>query len=201
MKREFIIVSLSLCVCGCFLSCVAGYKQAHVEDYIVFLEKHDSILKNEALIGWSASATRIEKGMEIYVLRYNLYDPWLKGREGLTEYLNIHNLATGEQNHNCTNDTIALCREWNIDVNDYPRYIDYICKSFYTLVHEYRINEIQFFRNGDYFISSIQNGWNLYYMNDSISQDIKEHESDLLNKGYSRKGESNYWIKPRSRSR
>ncbi len=201
MKRSFIIISLSLCVCDCFLSCAVWHKQVSIEDYVVFLEKHNSILKNEALIGWSADATRIEKEMDIYALRYNYYDPWLTKSEGLAKYMNIHNLVTGEQSHDGTNDTIALCREWNIDVIEYPMYIDSICKSFYTLVHEYRIDIIQFYRNGLCFFSSTQNGWDLYYMNDSISQDIKEQESDLLNRGYSRKGDSNYWIKLRSRSR
>ena len=195
MKRSFIIISLSLCVCGCFLSCGARHKQVPIEDYIVFLEKHDSILKNEALIGWSARATRIEKEMDIYVLMYNLYDPWLTGREGLAEYMNIHNLATGEQSHGCPDDTIALCREWNIDVNEYPMYIDSICKSFYTLVNGYRIDIIQFYRNGYYFFSSTQNGWNLFYVNDSVSQDIKEQKAKLLNEGYSRIWKTNFWMK------
>lgn len=186
---------MSLCVCGCFLSCGARHKQVPIEDYIVFLEKHDSILKNEALIGWSARATRIEKEMDIYVLMYNLYDPWLTGREGLAEYMNIHNLATGEQSHGCPDDTIALCREWNIDVNEYPMYIDSICKSFYTLVNGYRIDIIQFYRNGYYFFSSTQNGWNLFYVNDSVSQDIKEQKAKLLNEGYSRIWKTNFWMK------
>ena len=195
MKREFIIISLFLCVCVFFLSCGVRHKKAPIEDYVVFLEKHDFILKNEALIGWSANATRVEKEMDIYVLMYNLYDPWLIGREGLAEYLNVHNLATGEQSHDGINDTIALCREWNIDVNEYPMYIDYICKSFYTLVHEYRIDIIQFYRNGDYLFSSTQNGWNLFYVNDSILQDKKKIESKLFNDGYSRMGETNFWMK------
>ena len=195
MKRGFIIVSLSLCVCGCFLSCGAWRKQVSAEDYVVFLEKHDSILKNRALIGWSAEATRTEKEMDIYALRYNYNDPWLTGREGLAKYMHIHNLATGEQSHDGNNDTIALCREWNIDIDEYPTYIESICKSFYTLVNEYRIDIIQFYRNGGYFFSSTQNGWNLFYVNDSISQDIKEQESNLLNDGYSKMGKTNYWIK------
>lgn len=195
MKRSFIIISLSLCVCGCFLSCGAWRKQVSVEDYIVFLEKHDSIIKNRAMIGWTANATRIEKGIDIYALRYNYYNPWLTENEGLAKYMNIHNLATGEQSYDGTNDTIALCREWNIDVNEYPMYIDSICKSFYTLVNGYRIDIIQFYRNGYYFISSTQNGWNLFYVNDSVSQDKKKIESKLFNDGYSRMGESNYWLK------
>lgn len=197
MKKGFIIVSLFLCVYGCLFSCGARHKQVHIEDYIVFLEKHKFILKNEALVGWSANATRIgEKEMNIYALRYNYYDPWLTESEGLAQYLNVHNLATGEQSHDGTNDTIALCREWNIDVNEYPMYIDSICKSFYTLVHEYRIDIIQFYRNGHCFFSSTQNGWNLIYVNDSISQDIKGQETELLlNGGYSRMGETNFWMK------
>ena len=195
MKKGFVIVGCLACM-FLVLSCGAWHKQAPIEDYIVFLEKHDSIYKNEALVGWSAEATRIgEKEMDIYVLSYNYYDPWLTESEGLAKYMNIHNLATGEQNHDYTNDTIALCREWNIDVNVYPMYIDYICKSFYTLVHEYRIDMIHFYRNGYYFFSSSHNGWKLFYVNDSISQDIKEQESRLLNDGYSRMGETNFWMK------
>lgn len=195
MKRKFIIIILSLCVCGCFLSCGAWHKQVSIEDYVVFLEKHNFIIKNGTLVGWSADATRIEKEETIYVLRYNYYDPWLTESDGLAKYMNIHNLATGEQSHDCTNDTIALCSEWNIDVNEYPMYIDSICKSFYTLVHGYKIDNIQFYRNGHYFFSSIQNGWNLIYVNDSISQDIKEQEPELLNDGYSRIGKTSFWMK------
>lgn len=195
MKKGFIIVSLFLCVCASLLSCGTRHKQVPIEDYIVFLEKHDSILKNEALVGWSANATRIEKEMDIYALMYNYYDPWLTESEGLAKYMNIHNLATGEQNHDYINDTIALCREWNIDINEYPMYIDSICKSFYILVHEYRISMIQFYRNGDYFFSSTQNGWKLFYVNDSIIQDKKKIESKLFNDGYSRIEKTNFWMK------
>ena len=168
MKGKIIILCLSVSAL-LFMSCGDQSRPITANDYVAFLEKHISILQNEKLIGWTAYATRADD--EIYWLGYNYYDPWLK-KEDSIRYLHGFDFATKEQTPD-SDDTIALCHEWNIDVAEYPSYIDSICESFYTLVYGYRIDHVQFYGDGLCFFSS-RNGWNLFYRNNSITQSVEK---------------------------
>lgn len=188
-----------LFICSCIsmmlvVSCGEWVKPTPVKDYIVFLENHKSILEEKTLIGWS-SESRIGNN-EGCILMYNYYDPFLSKSEDVIKYMNYHILSSEKavQDYGYNNDTIALCNEWDIDVCEYSGYIESICKSFHTLVHDHKIDFIQFYGNGLCFFSSSQNGWNLFYRNESTLQNIKEQESLIISKGYSRLGETDFWV-------
>lgn len=187
-----------LCLCMgtlMFVSCGYWPKSISVNDYVDFLEKHISILQNEKLIGWSADAPRVEE--ETYWLRYNYDNPWPK-KDDTTRYMNCFYFATKEQSKYSTSDTIALCNEWNIDVAEYSNYIDSISQAFYTLVHGYRIDHVQFYEDGLCFFSSSRNGWNLFYRNNSVAQSVEKQEACMISKGYSRIEGTDFWLKSHS---
>ena len=194
MKRESSLI-VGLCVSVLLVvSCKECAKTIPVKDYIFFLENHKSILEERFLLGWSAeSRTGNNEG---YLLMYNYYDPTLNEIEDPIKYMDYCELTTGKtcQIYGYTNDTIALCKEWNINTPEYPNHIYSICKSIDTLIRGYSIDKVQFYRNGNCFFSSTQNGWNLVYRNDSKVQSIEEQEFLLINNGYLRMEDTNFWI-------
>ncbi len=191
MKKRMIIACLCVSVLS-IVSCGEWETSIPVEDYVIFLEEHKSILEEKNLIGWSAES-RIDEN-EGYILMYNYFDPTLGKSEEL-KYMNYHELSSGKtlQCYGYTNDTVALCKKWDISTVEYSQYINSICKKIGTLILGYKIDKIQFYGNGNCFFSSTQNGWNLIYQKDLVLHDMKKQETELHCKGYSKIGESNFW--------